>query len=268
VIFSYNLVLALFLLAPGFAGFAGLYLASQLGRVKSQPMPPGSVLALALVTVSALAAHAIAASLFWAQRAFCDAFACIHLPVDPDPYAVFLAQGRGLSLAGDAQIALALLNLFGLTVFTFVLARLAGGWLSSLPAMRGLLYGWLADVVPAESRISGDGAAEVFMAYVLSDLEDGGVVVGYEGAVANGAGCSGARSSAPAPYLKSICTEAGSTTSRSSASELVDPPACGGHPSLCPTHGHHAHTRARHTASLPREEGRLEPGTADFHITS
>jgi hypothetical protein len=185
VIFSYNLVLALFLLAPGFAGFAGLYLASQLGRVKSQPMPPGSVLALALVTVSALAAHAIAASLFWAQRAFCDAFACIHLPVDPDPYAVFLAQGRGLSLAGDAQIALALLNLFGLTVFTFVVARLAGGWLSSLPAMRGLLYGWLADVVPAESRISGDGAAEVFMAYVLSDLEDGGVVVGYEGAVAN-----------------------------------------------------------------------------------
>jgi hypothetical protein len=57
VTLSFNLILGLFLLAPGLAVFAALYHGSRLGPVESPPPPPGSILALSIVTVGALIAH-------------------------------------------------------------------------------------------------------------------------------------------------------------------------------------------------------------------
>ena len=66
-----------------------------------------------------------------------------------------------------------------LTAFTYFITRAAvarSWWPFSKEA---LLYGWLADVAVA------GGANEAILAYVLSDVQNDGTVVGYEGAVAN-----------------------------------------------------------------------------------
>lgn len=56
-----NLLTALFLLAPGFGVFAGVYLTGLRRPFRPAPAAPGSFLALALVTIGALTAHVISA---------------------------------------------------------------------------------------------------------------------------------------------------------------------------------------------------------------
>lgn len=62
--FSYNLVLALFLLAPGFAFVAGVYATGRSAIHEASPPPPNSIMALARVTGGSLVAHTFAAILF------------------------------------------------------------------------------------------------------------------------------------------------------------------------------------------------------------
>jgi serine acetyltransferase len=45
--------------------------------------------------------------------------------------------------------------------------------------LKGLLYGWLADMDV------GENADEAVLAYVVSDIQEDGTIVGYEGVVAN-----------------------------------------------------------------------------------
>ncbi|MGH1558054.1 hypothetical protein ACRAWD_10215 [Caulobacter segnis] len=61
--FSYNLVLALFLLAPGFAFVAGVYATGRSAIHEASPPPPNSIMALAMVTGASLVAHTAAAAL-------------------------------------------------------------------------------------------------------------------------------------------------------------------------------------------------------------
>lgn len=178
--FSYNLVLALFLLAPGFAVFAGLYLGSQLGRIKSPPPLPGSILTLAIVTVGALAAHLAGSAVFLAQAGICaTAFPCGTVAFDPNPYTSLLAAGRPGPAITDGQVTAMLLTLVLLTALAFWVSRATVARLASRTALSGVLYGWLAEVAVATS------ADEAILAYVLSDVEESGTIVGYEGALAN-----------------------------------------------------------------------------------
>lgn len=85
--FSFNLVVGLFLLAPGFAVFAGVYHSSNLGPVRSPPPPPGSILALSIVSIGALIAHFLGAVLFLVQDWGCRASkACFRVDFDPNAY--------------------------------------------------------------------------------------------------------------------------------------------------------------------------------------
>lgn len=130
--FSLTLVLGLFLLAPGFAVFAGLYHGSRLGPVESPPPPPGSILALSIVTVGALVAHLLGAVAFATQDAICSAGRCLAVNYDANVYeALFNLAARKATVTGLEVVAI-LLTVTVLTGLSFWLVR----WIVSFSLAR------------------------------------------------------------------------------------------------------------------------------------
>jgi hypothetical protein len=180
VTLSYNLVFGLFLLTPGFAVFAGLYRGTQSGPIRSPALSPGSVLALALVTTGALAAHLVGALVFLIEKEWCSALLpCLTVGWEPDPYVTLLAAAQPGRTVAEPQIGLTLGTPVVLTILAYVVARAGGVWASTQSSLRTALYGWLGEVAIAAT---GD---EVILVYVLSEVEEAGVIVGYEGGLAN-----------------------------------------------------------------------------------
>ncbi len=177
--FSFTLILGLFLLAPGFAVFAGLYHGSRLGPVESPPPPPGSILALSLVTVGSLAAHLVGALTFWAQDSFCSARQCWAVDYDPNVYAALFNIAIRKAEVTGLEVVSILTTVGVLTALSFLLVRGVVSWFAGKGGLKGLLYGWLGDLLIAESD------DEAVLAYVVSDIRQDGTVVGYEGVVAN-----------------------------------------------------------------------------------
>ncbi|MDT7935280.1 MAG: hypothetical protein RQ833_11875 [Sphingomonadaceae bacterium] len=170
---SLGLVFALFLLAPGLGFFAGLYLRGQRAGIHAAPPPPSSFTALAVVGLSALAAHTVGALSLSAVRA----------PQGTGPGAAALRfYETAASLAehgphGTASVAGFLLFLSALTLASWI-----AGWAAHrLAPAKGLLYGWLADM---EDAVGGEGGRFV-IAYVLSTIENDGVRLGYQGLLRN-----------------------------------------------------------------------------------
>ena len=177
--FSFTLVLGLFLLAPGLAAFAGLYHGSRLGRVEAPPPPPGSILALSIVTVGAMAAHLLGAIVYGLQTTLCDRIACIKVDYQPNIYVAMFNVALARATVSGAEIVAILSTLVALTWLSFMLARSAVSRLAGEKALKGMLYGWLAEVDVGENR------DEAVLAYVISDIQEDGTIVGYEGVVAN-----------------------------------------------------------------------------------
>ena len=176
---SYNLLLALLLLAPGFGVYAGLHIGSQSGRIRSPPPAPGSVTTLAIVTIGAAGAHLAAVIALLGEPGLCDATqACFHTSWEPNPYKTLLIVSRGGGARSPEQIASVLMMLAILTGLAMLVAGLAANAVTRFKPIHGLLFGWLADVAAADDD-------EVIVAYVLSDVEADGTVVGYAGAVDN-----------------------------------------------------------------------------------
>ena len=177
---SVSLVLGLLLLAPGLATYAAIFHAGDVGPVRSPPPPPGSILTLAIITTGALVAHFSGALVLALQDWGCARWGhCLVVGFRPDAYAVLadFASARRPIPVPDAVGILG--TLLVLTVAAFVLTRQAAGLRPVAGALRGVLYGWLNEVVVARD------ANEVVLAHVLSDVQNDGSVVGYEGAVAN-----------------------------------------------------------------------------------
>ena len=177
---SYNLLLALLLLAPGFGVYAGIYLGSQTGRIQFPPPAPGSVFTLAIVTIGSVAAHLVGVLIFAAEERICAiTSACIATHWEPNAYRVLLVASQPNGARGPEQIAAVLMVLVVLTALAFVLAYLVTEGLTRLKTFRGLIYGWLAETAVAEDR------NEIVVAYILSDVEAEGTTVGYSGAIHN-----------------------------------------------------------------------------------
>jgi hypothetical protein len=102
--FSFTLVLGLFLLAPGLAAFAGLYHGSKLGRIEAPPPPPGSILALSIVTVGAMVAHLVGALVFWLQDAWCSHFPHLQIQYDANVYAALFNLAFAKSSVSGLQV--------------------------------------------------------------------------------------------------------------------------------------------------------------------
>lgn len=164
---SLGLVFALFLLAPGLSFFAGLFLGEHRGGVQPAPPPPGSLTALVLVGMSALAVHALGAVAL--------AFAATIGRVQFDFFAEAAATARGAP-NGARGMAVALGYLLALSVAGYLAARAAYGfnW------VRRSLYGWMADSIERSRRTD-----RYVSAYVLSAVTHDRVRLGYQGLVEN-----------------------------------------------------------------------------------
>lgn len=170
--FGFNLVLALFLLAPGFALVAGVYYGGPRARLETAPPPPNSIITLALVTAGALIAHLVCASAYALGEVSAGLFDLSWPYPNPNPYGVVLKLTEAGNRHRDLGLAWVLLNLTSLAALTFVTTRRIVAWKLREPGLvRDTLYGWLAEATAAEGAI----------AYVVTTLELNGAAVGYEG---------------------------------------------------------------------------------------
>ncbi len=178
--FSFNLVLALFLLAPGFAVVAGVYQQSQIGKIKSPPPPPGSILTLALVSVGSLSLHFLGALFFALQDVWTKAeWPHRTVPFDPNVYGAMSALAFANEPMAANQVLLLLGSLLMLTIVGYWVGGRAIEALNRTGSLNPMLYGWLSEMAVAEDQ------REAVLAYVLSDVEEDGAILGYEGVVAN-----------------------------------------------------------------------------------
>lgn len=170
--FSYNLVLALFLLAPGFAFVAGVYATGRSAIHEASPPPPNSIIALAMVTGGSLVAHTVAAVLFLLCHAL-NGWTHWYWPtLDPNPYyqAIHLARGDGLATSASFAWVLSLLSL--LCLGTFLVTRaIMNSRTGRSELIGGALYGWFWQIEKAQGAY----------AYVLTQFETEHGTVGYQG---------------------------------------------------------------------------------------
>jgi len=185
VTLGFNVVLALFVLAPGFAALAGIWVGSQHERFRPSAPPPGSILSLSVVTFGALAAHTTLALLMLLRTPLVDLGERIQAWIGfgvpwrmPNPYVVILALKDGAP--SELDIALTFLLMLLLSVAAFFTAAALVQSDSPQGRNRRLLYGWLADLVEQVSEPN-----RYITAFVLTDIEKDGRFLGYEGLVEN-----------------------------------------------------------------------------------
>jgi hypothetical protein len=141
------------------------------------PPPPGSILTLSVIGFGALASHALLAL----ALALIDWYAStgapsIAVPFQPNMYASMVAIGGHTPVAG-ADIAGILVET---TVLSLLVYRLAPLLLDKSATVRQLRYGWLTDLI---EQATPDNRYTT--AFVLSSVQNDGVLLGYEGLVEN-----------------------------------------------------------------------------------
>ncbi|SDA33347.1 hypothetical protein [Sphingomonas sp. NFR15] len=179
--FSYTLFLALLLLAPGLAVWAGLRAGERSELISQAPEKPGSTFSLLVIVFGALAGHIILSGLFALQSGACRFIApCVRLSFDPNVYRVILTNGRSAGVPSDWAFLCWFVSLATPALITGALAYLASGWKMVRDMREAATFGWLKRWVdlarPSNSFI---------IAYVVTTLEHQGANVAYEGIVEN-----------------------------------------------------------------------------------
>ncbi len=186
---------ALFVLAPGLAAFAALYKAGGGKILAPAPPPPSSLTALGIIIFGALVAHTCGASAFAVNEFIAQSLKYpIQVPWDPNPYAYFFSSRPRIGKEVGIEVAALLLLLSGLSALAYIGLRLMIGKAErdavkisqksqqkQLPALFRFLYGtWsgmLAQLAPEE------GYTKHLAAYIVTDMENEGRWIGYEGEV-------------------------------------------------------------------------------------
>jgi hypothetical protein len=179
VTFSYTLFLALLLLAPGLAAWAGLRLAERTDILSPAPEKPGSTFSLFVIVLGTLAGHIFMASLFAVQSIWCaHSSACFQTASDPNIYRVILTGSRTASAPSD----LGLLWWFVALLVPALAVFLSMRWIGQLTVVRAMLeqasFGWLNPLVQAAKP-----ANSFILAYVVTTVAHEGSHVAYEGIV-------------------------------------------------------------------------------------
>lgn len=170
-----NLLTALFLLAPGFGVFAGVYLTGLRRPFRPAPAAPGSLLALALVTIGALTAHVISAIPYAGQEILCAVIACAEVPFQPNPYVTLIDPRAAVAMPG-VSVAIALLHLLLVALVGLAIGRI-GMWLAAKsPRIQALFYGWTTELIDLAST-----RFHVINAFALTDVSKDELSLGYEG---------------------------------------------------------------------------------------
>lgn len=178
--FSYGLVLALLLLAPGFGAYAGLFAGVQSAAFRPGAPSPTSVLTLGIIVFGALLAHFAWSALCVADDAWAARGGPVLIRGAPNAYAVlFAGSGSDRRALGDVGVLSFLATTLLLTVASFTVTARAVRLRRLRPYALRLVYGWLAGLVgePSDRR--------AVTAFVLTDTEREGAALGYEGVVLN-----------------------------------------------------------------------------------
>lgn len=177
---SFALVVALFLLAPGFAAYAGLFTGSRSKSFQPASAAPGSLFALGFISVAAIFAHALAALLFWLNEVAFERAGGLAIGIEPNLYVALVALPGGDTALLSGQIVAILFGLVALCLAAFVAAVRAVRLDAVRARLTVQLYGWLSELVEA-SRAPD----RYVSAFVLTDIEHDGQVLGYEGFLEN-----------------------------------------------------------------------------------
>lgn len=169
---------ALFILAPGLAVFAGLFLSKGKDVIHPAAPPPASLISLGIVVFGSLAMHTSAAVVL----ALVDSFGWLsrwRAAIEPNVYRYFLGP-RDFDRLGT-ETALLLVLLLVLSAGGFFLARLFGKKAGAGSTLHALLYGWLSPVIAQLEPEAG--YTKHLIAWVVTDLALGDMAIGYEGQV-------------------------------------------------------------------------------------
>lgn len=180
MVFSYGLVLALFLLAPGLGLYGGLYAGAHRGVFRPGAPSPGSVLTLGIIVLGALFAHTAWALICAANDAWVGAGLPAPLPPMPNAYMVLLGGVIDHRSWGDGGVAVFLVTCCLLTATTFLLTAQVVEWPPIRRFYRPLVYGWLSGLVEAAAYDD-----QFILAFVVTDIQAGGQSLGYQGSVLN-----------------------------------------------------------------------------------
>lgn len=179
MIFSYGLVLALFLLAPGLGAYAGLFFGAHRGAFRPGAPAPGSVLTLGIIVLGALFAHTLWAMICVADDLWAGAGGATLLRAVPSAYAVLSRGVIEHRASADGGIAVFLATSSGLTAAAFLLTTGLVRWAPARPFYMRLIYGWLTGLVEAADD------EHVITAFVVTDIQHGPLSLGYQGSVLN-----------------------------------------------------------------------------------
>lgn len=169
---SFNLLLAVFLLAPGFGFFAGLQLGWLQKPFRPAPPTPGSIVAFALITFGALGTHAIASMAFVTMQIVCTrADFCLTTTFSPNPYVGLLRIRSHSDPIGDGQIAALLGGLMAVAIAGLGAGALLAKLFRRFKTFSNSLYGWAAQILE-EAATPG----HVINAFILSDVESSGTL--------------------------------------------------------------------------------------------
>lgn len=173
---GFNVVLALFILAPGFGVAMGLWAASPHKTFRPAAPPTTSTITLAVVAIGALLAHIAGATAFGAVgellRAACDRGDVCWIDAEPNPYLVILEAGAETPNVNSLEIGWTLVALGLLTLA----ANLATRWVVGRGSFDRLLYGWMSELIRSSAPDN-----RYAVAYVLTALEKDEHYVGYQG---------------------------------------------------------------------------------------
>jgi len=170
-----NLLTALFLLAPGFGVFAGVYFTGLRRPFRPAPAAPGSFLALALVTIGALTAHVISAAPYAVQELLCTALPCRAVAFQPNPYVTLIDPDAAITMPG-VSLTIALAHLLFVALVGLIIGRL-GMWLAAKSSrIQSLFYGWTTELIDLAST-----RFHVINAFALTDVTKDELSLGYEG---------------------------------------------------------------------------------------
>ena len=176
VSFSYTLFLALLLLAPGLAVWAGFRFGERPGLISQAPERPGSTVSLFIIVFGALLGHLMTSAGLVMQGHWCRITGlCLPVPFDPNVYREILSGGRG-AVPTDGAVFTWFLEI----LLPAVAVGLLSFWASRWPRVRTLreqvTFGWLKPWV--DLARPGDS---FMLAYVVTSLAHEGAHVAYEG---------------------------------------------------------------------------------------
>jgi hypothetical protein len=176
VSFSGGVVVAVVLLAPGFAVFIAFFLRNPNDRISVELESTSSALAVSIIGVGSVLSHLLWAALCVANKFFAQNVFAFAPPISP--YTLHQVAFGAIAKLSESDIAAATLSMMAMLAIAFFLALFvvrSGVGRTFLDPIR---YGWAARII-ARARAKGGFAS----AFVLTSVEESGAFLGYEGAI-------------------------------------------------------------------------------------